>query len=490
VNSRLRLAAALFLAGTCTPLTAQTAPAAASAEAPRRYATEHRGTFNGKTIRYDAIVAETILKGSDGAATASIFTTSYVAKDAGGTQRPVLFMFNGGPGSPSLWLHMGAFGPKRVALPRDPAAPIPADAPLVDNPYTVLDVADVVLIDPPGTGFSRILPGAKPGSFYQILRDGEAVGEAIARWLTDHGRTDSPKYLLGESYGTMRVAAIAKTLLARPTPIAFDGLMILGQALNMSETANRKQNILSPVVALPTEAAIAWYHRTADRKGRSLDQVIAEARAYALGPYLSALAQGNRLPEAERQAVAAKLSGFTGLPTAYYLANDLILTKEALRTELIKGQSLGRYDARYIAPAQAGKDVDPSYEITPPYQARLQTYLRDTLKVPLDDYRLRDPDIRGWDYGFAPSPFSDWPYPQWILDAMTAQPKTRLMIGTGIYDLTTTIGAADYLRAQTPFPGGRVVSRDYPAGHMAYTDPDVLAALTSDTRAFILGTAK
>lgn len=479
---RALLTAALLFAA--LPAAAQPAPA------PRSFVTEHRGTFHGRKIAYRATVAETVLTDAKNVPTASVFTTSYVAS-GGDVKRPVLFMFNGGPGSPSLWLHMGAFGPKRLPIPADPATPVPADAVLVDNPETVLDVADIVLIDPPGTGYSRILPGAAPRAFYSVAGDAGAVAEVMARWLAEHGRIESPRFLLGESYGTIRAVAVARALWKRPEPVALDGVVLMGQALNIIETSQRPTNIVSHMVALPGMTAIAYYHGRISREGRTLDQAIAESSAFAHGEYLTALAKGNRIAPEERDRIAARLESLTGVPAAYFVAHDLAILKEAFRGELLKDRklALGRYDARYVAPfPEGGRMPDASEFTTAVYSARIVPYLKDALKVDLtEEYRTRDTDNRGgWDYGSPPSPFSEWPFVEQLAETMRAEPGMRLLLGSGIFDMTTTIGAAEHLQMHGGLPLERVRASRYIGGHMAYTDPETLVKFTGDVRAFIL----
>ncbi len=483
-----RLFVSALLMVPCVAHAQETAPAS-SIDAPRSYVTEHSGTFGGTSLTYEARVSETILRNDDGAPVASVFTTAYLAKGTG-SDRPVLFLFNGGPGSPSLWLHMGAISPVRVELPEDPATPIPADSPLKSNPASLIDIADLVFIDPAGTGFSRILPAAQDGEFYTMTADAHEVADVIAQWTKANGREASPKYLLGESYGTIRAVAVVKDLQERDNPLAFDGVILLGQALNMVETNSRKQNIMAAVVSLPGQAAIALYHGRIAANGRTPEGIMQEAAEWAQGPYLAALVQGNRLPADEARGIAERLSGYTGVSAEYLLVHDLWLGKMATRTELLKDQGLvtGFYDARYTAPrAEKGFTPDASNAISPVYQARIEDYMRDALGVPLEEYRQRDPDVRGWDYNGEPSPFTDYPFGEWMAQAMRKEPKTRLMIGTGIYDLTTTVGAADYLLAQTDFPEDRVFSRSYRGGHMMYSDPRVLEALSRDLHAFVLG---
>lgn len=491
------LAAAIGFALAQPACTAHAQPGATpqlSAPAPlRAYTTEHSGRFNGVKLRYSATVGETVLLDDDGKPTASMFSISYVrtgVKAQQRQQRPVLFLFNGGPGAASMWLHVGAFGPKRVKLPQDVTAQVRPPFELIDNGYTVLDVADIVFIDPPETGYSRLLKGVDPKPFRTADGDAGAVAQFIARWSEAHGREGSPKYVLGESYGTIRAALVAEQL-SKKHPLA--GVILLGQAVNIVETVQRAGNIVGYAVNLPALTSIAAYHGRIDVAGRSQQALLDESYEFAMTDYLAALAQGNRLPQARREAIAARLAALTGISAEYYLAHDLVISKQDFRTELLKdrGLVLGMYDARYTAPApEPGKPAgDPSMNVQPAFVAAVTDHLSRNLRVTLnEEYRPMDAAVRSptaWDYGAPPSPFSDYDFASALERVMAAQPEFRLMLGTGIYDLSTTFGPVRYLAARSKLPADRVEMRIYEGGHMAYTNEAALQALTEDVRAFI-----
>ena len=249
---------------------------------PQSRTTQHSGTFGGQKMRYSATIAETILKADDGTQKAAIVTTSYV-REPRDPSRPVTFLFNGGPGSGSVWLQMGAFGPKRVAIPsdaRDDGAP---PYPLLDNPDSLLDVTDLVFIDPPGTGFSYLIGKTEPKEFYGVTADAKAVAQVIRRWLNANGRWNSPKYLGGESYGTTRSAAVANQLMnATYNDVALNGILLISTVLDFGAGSDAAGNELSFITNLPSMAAAANYHG----KGisGSVEQVVEEARAWALEP--------------------------------------------------------------------------------------------------------------------------------------------------------------------------------------------------------------
>jgi carboxypeptidase C (cathepsin A) len=465
---------------------------AAGLPAPETFVTRHSGVFNGQKIEYLATAGYTLLTGSNDVPNARLFSIAYTrdgVKDP--ARRPVIFMFNGGPGSPSFWLHMGAFGPRRVVLSEDLSAGVAPPYEVVDNDATVLDVADLVFIDPVETGFSRVLPGVRPEQFFSVPGDASSVAQFIQTWVRANARRQSPKYVLGESYGTIRAAAVADTLIGLNEPIALNGVALLGQALNIIETSQRSGNIMGYVVALPTLSAIAWYHHRVERNGRTFESFLDAARLFARTEYLTALAQGRDIPPVERDRTAARLSEFTGIAPSYYLQNDLAITKERFRTELLRdqGKLIGRYDARYDAAAPAnlmGDDpVDPSMNMRPAYVAAMLEHLRTSLKVSIDTEYRSSYRVPSWDYGSPPSPFSDWKFVGQLSQVMKANPQMRLFIGSGYYDTTTTFGAAEYAIARSDIPRERVRLEHYPAGHMLYTDQATFVRLTADIRGFI-----
>lgn len=497
-NPRLLLIALAALA----PLTSsvarapsETAPQVATPLPLRAFTTEHSGTFNGVKLRYTASVSETILLDDADTPTVSLFATSYVRKGVKPKdlqQRPVLFLFNGGPGAASMWLHVGAFGPKRVKLPQDVTADVKAPFELIDNAYTVLDAADIVLIDPPETGYSRVLPGVDPKLFRTAAGDAKAIAQFIAKWSETNGRDGSPRYVLGESYGTIRATLVAEEL-SKKHPLA--GVILFGQAVNIVETVQRAGNIVGYAVNLPALTSIAAYHGRIDAAGQSQQALIDEAYHFAMTDYLAALAQGNQLPQTRREQIAARLSALTGISTEYYLAHDLVISKQDFRSELLedRGLILGMYDARYTGAApEPGKSLDdPSMKVQPAFTAAVIDHLKTNLRVTLnEDYRPFDAGVRGpegWDYGQPRSPFSDYDFPSAISRVMSGQPQFRLMLGTGIYDTTTTFGPVRYMAARSNLPADRVVIRTYEGGHMAYTNEGALKALTDDVRAFVGG---
>lgn len=484
-------AASPLLCLACGVLPLQTSTAiAAAADSPVSLSapivTRHRGTFNGRRITYTAMVEAVPVVDTAGHPAARLVDVAYIAEPVhDAAHRPVLFAFNGGPIAPSNLIHLGALGPKRLAIPEDPRAE-PSHFALTDNTHALLDVADLVFFDPANTGFSRTLEAVDPKSYFSVKADGQQLTQFVIEWSKAHGRVDSPKYLIGESYGTLRAAEAANQLQNTSCPLA--GIVLLGQAVNIIEYAQRPANIISYVVSLPTLAAIAWAHDRADRQGRSFEQFISDAQAYARGDYLSVLFLGNAATTSQRESVAKSLQAFTGIASSYYLAHALKITKEQYRRELFPGQLLGLNDARYIGPAASG---DPFRGILRAYDQAFAAYLRDDLKAGGIGSYLGNPvqgDLGGWDWGPNKTPFGDWPYTKLISEVMEKNPTFRVLVGNGYYDTQTTVGAMDYLVSQADWPRDRVKTAYYQGGHMFYTVDASLEKLSQDIRGLITTT--
>jgi carboxypeptidase C (cathepsin A) len=483
-------ACAASVATMLAPVQAQ-GPSASAVPALRApVVTDHVGTFNGRQVSYQAAVEEWLAPTPEGRPGARIVTFSYLAREPSDLRaRPVIFLFNGGPLVASVYLHMGAFGPRRVAFPDDLAADT-TRLPIVDNLQTLLDIADLVFIDPAGTGFSRVVEGVAPQTYYSVTADGLQVTNVIAQWLTRHRRLESPKYVVGESYGTIRAAQVARQLLELPQPVALDGIVLLGQALNIVEFAQRPGNIMSYVVSMPTLSAMAWHHQRIARNGRTLDRFLAESRAFARSDYLRALYDGNQLGPAARESVARRLEELTGIPAGYYISHNLRITKEQYRRELLRdrGLILGALDGRYAGSPQGEGGGDPSTIVGSTLERAFRTYLRDELHVTWpDDYQFTHVPEGGrdaWGWG-ATSPFADWPFMSLVSQVMERVPIFRVHIGVGHFDTLTTTGASEYALSQSDWPRDRVSISYYPAGHMAYSDETSFRDFMRNMRAFV-----
>lgn len=468
---------------------AQTSAVTAPVDHPA-VVTRHRGTFNGKAIAYTATVEGLVVTSGPKQSSARIVSFAYTRDGTDPKTRPVMFLFNGGPIVSSPYVHIGGLGPKRVAFPDDVKAD-PSTFRLVDNDASPLDATDLVFVDPASTGFSRVMPGTRPEDYYSIPADAAQFAAFIRAWLHAHGRDGAPVYLFGESYGTNRAATIAGQLAEGPAPLPLAGVFLYGQALNIIEYAQRPGNIVSYTASLPTVAAIAWYHDRADRRGRTRDQFLADARSFAKGEYLRALYQGDDLPPTERQHIAERLQEFSGIPAAWYVANALRMTKERFRGELLhdRGLLLGRNDARYVTPiTDKGVGPDPSDILGEAIERYFPRYLKDELGADWTDPYVRAapvPGLEAWGWGFGTSPFGDWPYHLGISRMMERNPAFRLVVANGMFDTQTTMGAAEYLMTQSGWDHRRVTLRFYDGGHMGYSVAATAKAIGEDIRTLV-----
>jgi carboxypeptidase C (cathepsin A) len=493
----LALAAACLAASTVVQAQAEAKPdakdEAPAFPPPNISVTRHSGTFGGHRISYIATAGETYLKAADGTPRAAIFSTSYV-KEPRDPNRPVTFLFNGGPGSGSVWLHMGAFGPKRVAIPSDARDDSGPPYPLLDNPDSLLDVTDMVFIDPVGTGFSHALGKTEPKEFWGVTKDAESVAQFIRLWLNDNGRWNSPKYLGGESYGTTRSAAVVDQLEGQYNDVALNGVILISTVLDFAAGADTPGNELSPVLNLPSMAATALYHGKA--QGSSVEAFVEEARQYALGPYAAALLKGQRISPEERTAVRRELARFTGLSEAYLDQANLRVEPDRFYKELLRdrGLTVGRLDSRYTGRDydNAGErpDNDPSfYGIDAGYTAAINAHLRGALGYKTDRSYVTIGNVGPWDWQIpggrdANAYLNFTPY---LGKAMRENSGMRIFVGQGYYDFATPFFAAEYALSRTGIPQERIQYRYYGSGHMMYVRDDDRVALSRDVRTFIRG---
>ena len=498
---KTRFIAALAAVSTlalAAPSIAQDAPKAEAAKPAAAPEAQVRtrdlaGTFGGQRIAYRATIADTILTDDAGKAEAVIVTTSYV-KTPVDASRPVFFIYNGGPGSGSVWLQMGAFGPKRVAIPsdaRDDGAP---PYPLLDNPDSLLDVADLVFIDPPGTGFSYLTPGTDPKKYYGLRQDARAVAQVIRRWINDNGRWGSPKYLGGESYGTSRTAMVVDELEGSTyNDVGLNGLILISTILDFAGREPTPGNELAYVVTLPNMAAAAYYHGKV--QAPSVEAIVEEARRFAIGPFAAALLKGQDLPQAEREAVRKELSRLTGLSEEYLEQADLRVTDQRFYKELLRdrGLTIGRLDARYTGKDfdNAGEtpDADPSfYGIDAGYTAAINQWARETLGYRTDRHYQSIGNVGGqWDWSLG----SGWGRQAYlniaplIGQAMRQNSQLRLFNAQGYYDFATPFFGAEYSLKRTGIPQERITWKYYDAGHMMYVRDEDRVKLSADLREFI-----
>jgi carboxypeptidase C (cathepsin A) len=391
---------------------------------------------------------------------------------------------------------MGAFGPKRVVIPsdaRDDGAP---PYPIVDNAESLLDVTDLVFIDPVGTGFSRALGKTDPKDYWGITKDAKSMAAFIRLWLNENGRWNAPKFIGGESYGTTRSAAVIKELEGSYTDVAINGIILISSILDFSQAADTPGNELGYVTNLPSMAATAWYHDKVPNKPATVEAFVEEARQFAIGPYAAALLKGNSLSAQERQQILPQLSRFTGVNQTYLAQADLRLSPSRFYKELLRdqGKVIGRLDTRYTGRDydNAGEtpDNDPSfYAIDGAYTAAMNQWSREGLKYSPDLTYSSIGGVRDWDWNIGEGPRGGSGYlnvAPFIGTAMRENSGLRVFVGQGYYDFATPFFGAEYSLNRTGIPNdGRIVWKYYHAGHMMYVREDDLRKLSSDIRAFI-----
>ena len=467
----------------------------------------HQRVIGGRTLRYASQAGRVVLSqersGSgerqghwEGATpTAEVFVVAYTKEGVRDpATRPITFSFNGGPGSSSVWLHLGLLGPRRVPLQRDPAPTAPPYH-LVDNPFTLLEHTDLVFIDPVSTGYSRTVKGGKPADFHGLDPDVRSVGDLIRLWITRASRWTSPVYLIGESYGTTRAAALAAYLQERHA-LYLSGVMLVSSILDFATARFEPGNDMPPLLFLPTYSAVAHYHGrlAGDLQVRALPELLAEVETWALDVYARFLALGDRAEPALIDEVAARLARYTGLDEAWlrraHLRVEIMrFCKELLRSE---GLSVGRLDARYTSRDRDGvgeaPDGDPSYAaILGAYGATLNDYVRRELSYASDlPYEVLTSLHTSWRFEGFENRFVN--VAEKLRGAMHANPALRVHVASGYYDLATPYWATEHTLAHMaldPALRGNVRHTIYPAGHMMYVHEPSLEAVSADLAAFV-----
>jgi carboxypeptidase C (cathepsin A) len=471
------------------PLTAQPPAAAAArpeaaksedkkpAPVEKSSRTQHSLTLDGQRILYTATAGTILLKEEDGTAKASVFYIAYTrdgVKDP--ATRPVTFSFNGGPGAASVWVHMGAFGPKRVERDDEGMATRPPGR-LIDNDLSILDASDLVFIDPVDTGFSRTVPGQDPKQFHGVRQDVESVGEFIRLWTTRNERWASPKFIAGESYGTTRAAGLAH-FLAERYGMQLNGLVLVSSILNWQNQEFNVGNDIVYLIHLPTYAATAWYHKKLPAGlQRDLRATLAEVEEFARTDYALALLQGDRLPAERRREIAAKVARYTGLSPEYVERSNLRIeifrfTKELLRDQ---GKTVGRLDSRFtgrdLDSAGEAFEYDPSSEsLDGPYVAALNDYVRRELKFQEDlVYESLSERVYPWSFQGSENRYLNMA--EDLRRAMVRNPALKVLITSGYYDLATPYYDAYFTTDHLGLPPelrGNIRIATYEAGHMMY----------------------
>jgi carboxypeptidase C (cathepsin A) len=455
--------------------------------------TEHTITVDGKKINYEATAATMLMKDEEGKTQASIFYIAYTKIGEDPAKRPITFCFNGGPGSSSVWLHMGAFGPRRVSF-TDDGQPLAPPVQLVENEGTLLDLTDLVFIDPVSTGFSRAAEEKNAKQFHGVQEDLQSVGDFIRLYTTRSSRWGSPKYLAGESYGTTRAANLANHMQSR-LGMRLNGIILVSAVLNFGTIRFDEGNDMPYPLFLPSYTATAWYHKKLGTELQGdLKKALAESEAFSTGEYLQALQKGLELSESERKTVAAKVARLTGLSEEYVLRNDLRVEGQRFMRELLRDRSktVGRYDSRYTGKdsTDAGErpEYDPSYTaVQGTFTEGLNLYVHRQLKFESDlPYEILTGRVQPWNYGTATNRYLN--VAPALRSAMAANPELRVLVANGYYDLATPYGATQYtfnhLSADRKLLD-RVTMTYYEAGHMMYIHKPSLVKLKKDVSTFL-----
>ncbi|HEX3810403.1 MAG TPA: hypothetical protein VHW02_11980 [Rhizomicrobium sp.] len=522
VLAALTFTAAAAYADDASDKKADAKPAAAQQEPfkPDQVMTSGTVTAAGTSVDYQAVAGTLVVhpKGWDDVvdkdnkknpdAVASMFYAAYFKKGAAPGTRPITFLYNGGPGSATVWLHMGAFGPKRVVTSDDshtPAAPYK----LIDNDSSLLDVSDLVFIDAPGAGFSRVAGKDKEKAFFGVDGDAYAFSQFIQQFLSKYGRWNSPKYLFGESYGTTRSAALINVLETEDN-IDFNGVILLSQILNYSMSPDRPETnpgVDQPyMLALPTYAATAWYHHKLPGAPRAdLPKFLGEVQHFAMGDYAAALQAGTALTAAQRNAIAIKLHNYTGLPVAYILKANLRINGGEFEKNLLDdtGMSTGRLDTRFsgpdLDPLSQRSDYDPqSAALSSAYVSAFNDYVRTQLNYGQDKTYI--PSIRvGRDWNFQhQQPGARGPGRGAVnvlvdlANAMKYNPNLKVLLNAGYFDMATPYYQGVYEMRHLPIPQRLVPNVQfhfYQSGHMVYAHAPALKEMHDTVAAFINSTS-
>ena len=464
--------------------------------------TQHSVTIGQQEIHYTVIAGTIVLKEeqekdskSDGEkAKASVFFVAYMLDDVGDTaKRPITFSFNGGPGSSSVWLHLGVLGPRRVETDQQGNLLQPPYQ-LVENQYSVLDQTDLVFIDPISTGFSRVVQGEEAKQFHGFKKDIESIGDFIRLYTTRYQRWTSPKFLIGESYGTTRAAGLSGYLQERHG-LYLNGIMLISSVLDFQTIRFMNGNDLPYILYLPSFTATAWYYNLLDEELQAdLYQTLREVEEFAVGEYTVALMKGTDLLEDERQEVIRKLTRYTGLPIDYIGRTDLRVNimrfcKELLRNQ---GKTVGRFDSRFtgLDRDSVGErfEYDPSYtNILGPYTATLNDYLRSQLEFESDlAYEILTDRVHPWNYDTHQNQYVN--VTDTLRKAMTTNPYLKVFVASGYYDLATPYMATQYTFNHLGLDKSlqqNLSMSFYEAGHMMYVHQQSLIQLKEDLSGFI-----
>lgn len=467
---------------------------------PTVFVSQHSALFNGEKVEYTATAGETYLRDAKGEPKAAIFTFAYTKKATDKSAvRPVTFVWNGGPGSASLWLHMGTLGPKRIAVPSDATYAGTPPYPILNAPETILDVTDLVFVDPVGTGFSKALGKHEGKEFWGLTEDATSMAEFIRDWVTAQGRWNSPKFLLGESFGTTRAAAVAN-ILEGEMMLSLNGIVFISQALDyQGSTPYVRDNIISHVTYLPTMAAAALYHGKVNPPPASREVFLEEARTFATDELMPALFKGNTLDPANRRRVRDRLAYFTGLSPEYIERANLRVNGFRFAKELLRDQglALGLLDARYTRDDSDDLNADvesdaASDAISSAFKAALMDYMRRDLNIDWERVYMAPADknlSKSWRWSPLPEDQSWEPMAvntaHDLSNALRINPALKVMVASGYYDLVTPFYDAEFTLNRHDIQADRIDYHYYDGGHMMYVNETSRAALLKDVRDFM-----
>jgi len=452
----------------------------------RTSVTKHTVDVGGQSVRYTATAGTILLRDDKDKPQASVFYVAYTRDDVTDrAKRPIFYSFNGGPGTASVWMHMGFTGPKRVVYD-DEGFMLTPPFRLTPNEHTILDVADIVFIDPVGTGYSRMAPGEDAHKFHGVLDDIRSVGEFVRLYTTRNNRWDSPKFLIGESYGTTRASGLVGHM-QQQHQMYFNGVVLV----SMTGIDYQAGTDLGYALLLPHFTATAWYHKALqpDLQNKPLRAVLQEAEQFAVGPYLDALVKGDAQTAAEREASAAQVARYTGLSPKYVLNSNLRVAAQRFRKELLRerGLTVGRLDSRYTGrdrdAAGEANEFDPAMEAwNGPFASVINTYFRDDLKWDTDQKYNIWGNVRPWRRD------ENVNVGEMLRRAMTQNPYLRVLVLASYYDGATDYFTARYVMSHLD-PGGAIRDRIsfayYESGHMMYVRKSDLAKSKQDLAQFV-----
>lgn len=477
------------------------------AKTKEAYLSEGQLTLDGTTLNYEAIAAETLVPANNQLPAARYFSFSYLYKGELGTNRPVTFLFNGGPGSASHWLHLGGTGPKRALIDINSHAPYP----ITTNSESLLTASDLVFIDPIGTGFSRPTRGnptsapstpkhAATQEFWGVVEDAKSITDFILTWLKQHDRKNSPIFFVGESYGALRATLIADEL-EREHQLSIKGLILLSAVQNYRNIRTPDGSVMGYVSYFPTYAATAWHHKKAGKSYPELEPFLEKARNFAANEYASALINGNRLSDKEKSELADKMSYYIGLNPAYIFDNNLRIEPLVYLKRMfpVLRKKISRLDSRYTGPLEDPKSTNYGLDpyatiIREPFITATQRYVNDVLKVPTQKGEYiasarKHPYWRWnwnvWGEGNVPSGARFINVIPNLERTLAANSSLKVMVASGYYDFATPFYGAENAFAELVANQDRIMFQYYKSGHILYLDETVRGQLSSDIKSFI-----